>query len=182
MMATPSSQLQFIVPENEHRPYPDAALISTSGRTLYCEIKSKDETTPLDEKSVMVTIENARQQLPSDAPGIVWLSIPEAWSKQAGAKAIVDNAIKKKLKRSGRLVAVLVAFEIWEPQESGWLMQARFTAALNTKGRHYQKDVESTLEELGSYKNDSWHTLQDIVSVFYQRQVDFVRQKLTSEG
>jgi hypothetical protein len=130
----------------------------------------------------MNTIEQARKQLPKDRPGIVWITIPEEWSTQPGAKAVVEKGIRRALRRTDRLVAVMVAFEVWEAVGSGRLIQFRFTTALNITSRFYQDDVEAAIEEFGSSKRQEWYTLDEIVGAFFPKCVDFVSAKLANEA
>jgi hypothetical protein len=181
IMATPSCKLRFITPQNEEQPYYDAEITTPAGRTICCEIKAKDETTVLDERAVISTIEQARKQLPKSMPGMVWITIPETWSTQPGAKAIVDKAVLRALGKSGRLVAVLVAFEVWETVDTGRLMNFRFVSVQNVTSRFYQDDVDAVIQEFGSHRIPEWYTLDRVIEAFYPKSVDFVRKKLANE-
>lgn len=182
IMATPQSQLQFINPIGVKQHDYDAEITTPAGRKLCCEIKAKDQSTELCERTIKNTIEGARKQLPKDRPGMVWITIPEEWSKQAGAKTVVDKGVLNALGRSNRLVAVHVAFEVWEAVDSGRLISFRFTTALNTKSTFYEDDVEAAIAEFGSSKRPEWYTLDNIIRVFYSDCINFVSAKIGNEA
>lgn len=156
IMASPALQLRFVKPLGNPQGDYDAEITSPAGRLIFCEIKAKQENSELREKTIENSIETARKQLPKDGPGLVWITIPEQWASQIGAKAVVDKAINRALGNSDRLVAILIAWEIWIDDGDSRLMQFRFNATLNPRSIYYEDDIENAVDLFGSHKNEEW--------------------------
>ena len=75
------------------------------------EVKAKDEGTPLNESTIMGTIRDARKQLPKEGPGVVVLSLPEAWTNGPEVDGAVLDAVAKALRKSQRINSVVLLWE-----------------------------------------------------------------------
>jgi hypothetical protein len=71
IIAMPGFNFRFVVPTGNKGSDYEAEVTTPAGRTVFCEIKTKRESTPMSQKTVWNTLENARKQLPEDQPGMV---------------------------------------------------------------------------------------------------------------
>jgi hypothetical protein len=78
-----------------------------SGARGCCEAKSKVESTALSDASIRQSIRDARAQLPSDAPGIVFLSVPQTWLDDPAFRVRLETGVADVLRNTGRIVSVI---------------------------------------------------------------------------
>jgi hypothetical protein len=182
IMSHPSLQLRFIAPRGGKQDDYDAEIITSTHRTICCEIKAKEDTSDLTRKRIENSIETARKQLPKCKPGIVWIKIPEQWASQNGSRGIVDEAVRRALRNSNRIVAIMVAFQLWESDGDGMLTQFRFTVTVNKASKYYGDDISDLVKTLGIVQNGEWSPLRDLITSRFADCVSFVESKLASEG
>ncbi len=151
-----SLRLQFIVPSGiKGRDY-EAEFTSPAGRTVCCEIKTKRETTKLNQATVWNTLESARKQLPkADTAGVIFLKIPECSSCQTGWREIVEAAVAKVLRQSKRVVAVVPVWDEWHRLQGNWLSLCCHHPYVNRKSPLYSRDVEESLYDKFLLSNNS---------------------------
>ncbi len=180
MMAHPTLKLRFVNPTGIAGSDYDAEITSPADRLIYCEIKAKEEASELKQKAIENSIETARKQLPKGQPGLVWIRIPEQWTTQKGAKAIVDAAVQSALSSSDRLVAVLVAFQLWQSEGDEMLTQFRFTWTINEKSIYHGNDIKEAIMLFGSHTNEKWMPLREFVTSRFARMVEMVKSKIAN--
>ena len=78
-----------------------------SGARGCCEAKSKVESTALSDASIRQSIRDARAQLPSNAPGIVFLSVPQTWLDDPAFRVRLETGVADVLRNTGRIVSVI---------------------------------------------------------------------------
>jgi hypothetical protein len=181
IMSHPSLKLRLRKTTGSKRDDFDADITSPSGRLICCEIKAKEDTSEVTRKKIENSIEAARKQLPKNKPGLVWIRIPELWASQIGTKGIVDEAVRRALRKSNRLVAILAAFQLWQSDGDGMLTQFRFTVAVNKASKYYGDDIDAVIELLGSVQNDEWSPLRDLITSRFADWMEFAKSNLTSE-
>jgi hypothetical protein len=100
------------IPESNVRKVHDLAT-TVSGVTIACESKCKLETTQLSAKTVKNTLDDARDQLPRDRPGVVFLKIPEVWKTTVESVEQISTGVRSFLSTTGRVSAVITHQEQW---------------------------------------------------------------------
>lgn len=103
---------RFVSPSGtKHLDY-DVEIRLSSECQVNCEMKCKVEETPVSEGAVLNPLKKARNQLPEGTSGLVFLKVPEAWTRQGQKSAqIVSGAISSFLRNTSRIVAVILRWE-----------------------------------------------------------------------
>ncbi len=159
-LSDPSHDLRFIVPVGRKGSDYEAEVRTSAGRTVYCEIKTKTESTTLSEQTIWSTCEKARKQLPKGQPGLIFLRIPEAWVEIPGAKPLINRAIDKALRQSSRLVGIIVAWEVWEYYGAGRAVYYMYSATLNERSPLFSDDIRELVEGRPGRIRPGWVELQ----------------------
>jgi hypothetical protein len=158
----PDFRLRFVDPSKVRGSDYEAEFALPTGETVCCEIKTKSETTAITESTIRSTVSKARDQLPPDRPGVVVLSIPDHWATPDGAR-IANSAINRVLRRSNRIVAVVVCWTEWKRIEgSGWGFVSRFAPVYNTRSSFYSEQIETLIGRAGKLKNTEYIRFREI--------------------
>src|SRR6202043_2436841 len=72
----------------------DLELSHWNGIECCGEVKSKDEKTALSERTILASLKEARDQLPKDRPGVVFLKVPQSWSRDKDCLPMLNRAVK----------------------------------------------------------------------------------------
>ena len=86
---------------------------------MFCEIKTKKETTELRPKTLRYSLEDARTQLPKGEAGLILIKIPESWAMQPSSFEIINTSAIDFLGKSTRIAAVVVVWEVWLTVDAG---------------------------------------------------------------
>jgi hypothetical protein len=106
--------------------------------TLCCESKCKLEATVLSEATIFNSLRNAADQLPNDAPGVVFVKLPESWVRSSTIAASAPAALRGFFSRSGRTVEVVLHWEEWEATNSGGVVRlAKYREEVNKSSRFF---------------------------------------------
>lgn len=89
------------------------------GKSLSVEAKSRRAGIILAEKKLRSTLETARKQLPSSGPGVIFVSIPSAWTINPNAEDIIGNCINSFFRNSARVNFVVLIWHQWLALEKG---------------------------------------------------------------
>jgi hypothetical protein len=150
LVADSRFKLKFIVPvaNAPKGSCYEAEFTTAANRIVFCEIKTKRSDTPLTEKTITDTIQDARRQLPKGAPGIVLMQTPEPWRKAANFEAVIEAAVARPFRQSQRLVAVVFNWEEWV-QGAGEIDHRYFyegkIAHFNQKSPFFADDIPQSL-------------------------------------
>jgi len=131
-----------------------------------CEMKCKLEDTQLSESTIRGTLEGARRQLPDDRPGIVFVKIPEAWTRDPAVSAIMERALRRVFGSTGRISAVVFHWEEWHSSPSaGGIRLVRFRPELNQRARWPLAELVQILQRYRERPNTArWMSLQQLVA------------------
>jgi hypothetical protein len=91
-------ELEFVHPRN--------------GKLCCGEVKSKNEDTVLGENTIYNSLREARDQLPPDQPGFIFLKVPQKWYEAPELVATVSKAIASL--KSQRIVSVVLFSNVLE--------------------------------------------------------------------
>lgn len=147
----------------------DYDLEMTLGNTrVACETKCKMESTETSESTIWATLEKGRKQLPKDKPGILFVSVPEAWLSHPDAETHMASAINKLFRQSRRVSTIILSWEIWEQVTPGEFVGRRHFAT------HHHPSPYFSLEDYGVIlsldRPTAWRELVDIVSPYINPQ------------
>ena len=155
VMSDPELQFRFVDQEKHGGKVPDCEITTTTGRTLYCEIKAKEEETVMSSKSVSNALEAARKQLPKNSPGVILLRLPGSWNAETRdvAEACMA-AINKAFENSEKIVSVVVVAEkTQEAPASNPLVRSWYSYGIlgigNIGSPHFGDDIAPTIDKFG---------------------------------
>ncbi len=98
--------------------------IEIAGQIACADTKCKLEETARSERTVVSTLEEAREQLPRDKPGMVFVSLPQQWAIDDGVELtnFLKNSTEQFLRRgTQRIVSVKYhASMIYETRGKVW--------------------------------------------------------------
>ena len=116
----------------------DLELDLPSGEQAACEIKSKLESTPLSESSILNSLLDASKQVPKEKPGVVFLRLPESWIEDLMLKEAAETAAASFLRNSGRVVSLVYFWEEWRELDTGSLLRmVKWRNFDNPESRYY---------------------------------------------
>jgi len=92
------------------------------GVLVCCEVETKLESRILDSQGVWKTLDHARQQLPKDQPGLIFLRVLGHSDRDSltNTTTIVKTAVDRLFRQSGRLLGVIMLTRVyWGGRPSG---------------------------------------------------------------
>jgi hypothetical protein len=149
----------------------DYDLEMTLGETVVaCETKCKVEDTVLSENTIRNSLEKANSQLPKDKPGVVFLKIPELWTKDRGGNDLFGRAITSTFRNVKRSSAIVVHWEEWGGgSAAGAGGTRRFALGHNPNARFRLAQFGEFIEP---NRAAHWRGLEEAL---FGRRADFVR-------
>ena len=104
---------RFVVPSGKKGDDYDFEIKFSGGWVACADAKCKIETTTVDPNSVRSSLEQARQQLPPDRPGIIFVKVPQHWfqNRETMVQSLRDIATDF-LRGTGRVVSIKFYVEI----------------------------------------------------------------------
>jgi hypothetical protein len=165
LLAVPEFRFKFVTPTGVKGKDYEGEIVTSAGRTVCCEMKSRSEQLEPSQQTLWSTFEHARKQLPKGIPAIVLVKIPEDWVKKQDTKAMIEAALEKIFRQSNRIVAIVFIWEEWysAPQESK-LVASRIRSYPNKRSELYEDDIDETLSAMGRAGNPSWVHFQRLVA------------------
>jgi hypothetical protein len=100
-----NARFRFNKPIRQPKADFDLHVVFKNGNVGYGEIKSKRESEPLPKSGVLNSLRIARDQFPSDKPGVIFLKIPEAWIVSENRR-LIDEQVNEFLRNTEAIVAV----------------------------------------------------------------------------
>jgi hypothetical protein len=106
MLFLNSIPFRYVVPQGVKGKDYDVEVLYPDGVIACADAKCALEKADLREKAIANRLEKARQQLPSDRPGIIFVKTPPKWMEQSEFLSIVMQTTKALFQRSQRIVSV----------------------------------------------------------------------------
>jgi hypothetical protein len=106
MLFLNSVSFRYVVPQGVKGKDYDVEVIYPDGVIACADAKCALENTDLREKAIANKLEKARQQLPSDQPGIIFVKTPPKWMEESKFLSMVVETTKALFRRSQRIVSV----------------------------------------------------------------------------
>ncbi|MEQ8849880.1 hypothetical protein [Botrimarina sp.] len=165
VLACLNRQFSFVEPTGRKGCDYDAHFLSPAGRQLCCEIKAKSTSSLPSPQTILNTLESARKQLPKERPSIIYLRVPEHWSKETDLEAWFLRATEKLFRQSNRVVAAVLAVETWTEikDHSIWRTRLETYPYYNHRSRFFDEDVPQALEVWRTDREVEWFSLQNYV-------------------
>lgn len=142
----------------------EGEIVTSTGRVVYCEMKSKSEETTPSKQTLWETLEQARKQLPKGKPAMILVKIPEAWSRERDIRSIVDAATERIFRQSQRVVAIVLTWEEWHSTPEDFrVVINRVRPYPNRRSNLYAEDIEVILSTIGRASNPDWIQFRRVV-------------------
>lgn len=164
---------RYIVPHGQRGLDYDADIPLPDGGRVNIEMKCKVENTALSEGAVKNALHQARKQLPSGEPGLVFLKIPEVWVQQPAVATIVPSAIDAVLRGTTRIVGVIVRWEEVHvaSQDDGAAVLYRYRLERGARPHAVTAHVEGLLASLDNPGQGQWVSFHQIAArIFAETQ------------
>ena len=163
LLSSPEFKFRFINPSGVKGQDYEGEIVSSAGRLICCEMKSKSELTVPDELTLWRTFDVARQQLPKDQPGIVLIKIPETWVRYSMISSIVNNAVEKVFRQSQRLVGVVVTWSEKHNTDEEMLFLIKLKDYPNRQSKLFDNDISEIFAKLGRAHSPLWVQFRSLV-------------------
>jgi hypothetical protein len=99
----------FVVPRSRAGEDYDCLLTYADGRTACADAKCRLESSEMRPEAVHHALEAARKQnLPKNAPGVIFVKVPESWLKTDEVRLGVADVAKRFLRQTERIVSVIL--------------------------------------------------------------------------
>jgi hypothetical protein len=131
-------KFKFVPPTGVKGKDYDFAIEYADGRSACADAKCRLEGTKVRAETVKNSLSKARSNnLPPDAPGVIFVKVPQTWLEQDRVRKGIYSAVREFLRNTGRIVSVVVyatvAMEI--PAQKMTLLRHRFHEFLNSSHR-----------------------------------------------
>jgi hypothetical protein len=146
--------VQFVNPVGQKGFDYDTELYLPNGTKVCCEMKCKIEGTKLSKATLKETLRKARDQLPKDALGLIFVKIPEEWVKQQICEEVMLNTLQEFFRRTQRVFAVIFHWEEWYFRENTTSTQPIYDLAKAVRVVRFREEVNEKpkLKDLGINK------------------------------
>lgn len=161
---------RFVVPQGTREKDYDLEIFMPDGRSAFADTKCKIESTSISPSTIKTSLNKAREQLPPDSPGMIFLKVPDVWLKAShqwvandqGTETI-SSTIRAFLRGTGRIVSVKVYGAIIHLEGPHSLQFYEAREIDNEKSRFGTEwELFKELELFGTGPN--WLTLMKIVN------------------
>lgn len=155
---------QFVKPSNKLGLDFDVTAV-IDGMQVAIEMKTKLEETAPTANSVKDTLKTARDQLPKDQPGVVFLQLPEKWANTKEGRLALDDGLKLSFGGTSRRISAVVAhWERWRSLDTaGALRTHMFKYFPSPKARLPLPSLEKAVKSWGPQLSRNWIALERIV-------------------
>lgn len=164
LLATRDFQFRFVTPTGVKGQDYEGEIVTSTGRTVCCEMKSRSEQTSPSHQTLWSTFEKARKQLPKSKPAMILVKIPEAWTREHDIRTIVGAATERVFRQSQRIVAIVLTWEEWHSTPEGFrLVMNQVRPYPNKRSNLFAEDIDVVLSTIGRANNPDWVQFRRLV-------------------
>jgi hypothetical protein len=131
--------------------------------TVACEMKARMEGAAPTPKSVYRHLNRARDQLPRNAPSIIFVKIPQSWMLNDACWGALDDGVARLFRGTGRIAAVFVHWEEWGGAPPTPIRFGRFHCWPNPRSRIDVGPLLDGLIDTAQFGSKRWIELWDVV-------------------
>lgn len=153
---------RYVTPSGKKGTDYDGEITLPDNTIFYCEMKCKIEATKIGKQTVLTSLSAAREQLPAQKPGLVFLKIPETWVLDPEAPAVMAKALSEFLRNTSRVVAVVVQWEVQQIQGPGTRFFYQFRLERGSPPKSVSSATEALLNSLEVPAGGSWVSFRKI--------------------
>jgi hypothetical protein len=164
LLATRDFQFRFVTPTGVKGQDYEGEILTSTGRTVCCEMKSRSEQASPSHQTLWRTFEQARKQLPKSKPAMILVKIPEAWARKQDIRTIVEAATVRVFRQSQRIVAIVFTWEEWNSTPEGFrVVMNRVRPYPNKRSNLFAEDIDEILSTIGRANNRDWVRFRRLV-------------------
>lgn len=155
------THFSFVTPSGKKGKDYDAIVIF-SNIEIACEFKCKIEVTHFRENTIKETLKKAKDQLPKDKTGLIFIKIPEVWTTQENVAEKFYGVFFEFFRRTTRVNSIVVHWEEWSYFTNGQaLRMVRFDERVNPNSKI---SLGKILKEIEPNSNTfNWFYFDDLV-------------------
>lgn len=136
MLALAGTKFNFVIPGGPRGSSYDLR-IATSAGDVCADVKCRVENNlTLSKSAILNTLKGARTQLPKDQMGAFFLKLPQTWAPDGDIRPLIpmlDEAARDFLRGTGRVVAVVMYFNLVLPVDGGLGVYNLYRQELSTR-------------------------------------------------
>ena len=157
----------------------DVRILLPNGSAINCEMKCKLRSTALTMNTIKRSLDDARSQLPSQEPGLIFVRIPGRWTSEPSMLPIIDRTIRRFFGNKvvcTHIIGIVFHWERWFAVERRPGAAARahlFRPIANTNSRF--RDVGA--EVLGGLKQNAVYGIAEPLN--WTTTAEFVHRHLS---
>ncbi|MFZ2150926.1 MAG: hypothetical protein WAZ12_03605 [Candidatus Absconditicoccaceae bacterium] len=128
----------------------------TSNPTVNCEVKHKMESTELSEKTLERSLKEARSQLPDNEASLIFLKIPEEWTKQDNIYEVFQKTINNFFTSSNsqNVIGIVLRREQRNIHNEG-IFYWMYKLLENDKSKIINEEIKNLLTKISSKANEN---------------------------
>ena len=131
-------EFRFVIPQMAKGSDYDVELCYPDGLAVPADAKCKFETTKINPKSIVNSLEIGRKKLPADRPGIIFVKVPQRWIVDVENAAAMVEAGRKFLRNTDRIVAVTFYVSHLETRDNVVMHRHALRELTNETSRFHQ--------------------------------------------
>jgi hypothetical protein len=167
LLSAPQLHLRFRSPSGTRGQDYEGTVVSSWGRIVPWEAKSKVPSSALNAETIWRTLEEARRQLPKGRLGIILVRLPDEGAEAGDVKEISSEAVKRLFRQTRRVAAVIAFWRVWsklDQAEEGDVVSAPVSRVhVNPELGESDSDIRDVVAAVGRRFNTDWIQLQHLV-------------------
>jgi len=116
---------------------------------IHVEIKGKQESTKLSNKTIINSLNKARKQILSSKPGVIFIKIPQSWVSEKDSESIISTSVSYFFKNTERILAVIIIWVEIQTDSGMYRPIYKFRSYINKKSSQYALN-EHCIEKINS--------------------------------
>jgi hypothetical protein len=131
-----------------------------------CEMKTKVEVAARPSvTAIRASIEQARKQLPTDSPSVVFLKLPESWLDTVEGQSLALDGIREGMRQTRRINAVVAHWERWHKLPDGRAARVvMFEDLPNPNARQPLGGLQRAVKAGPESLHGNWREIDSIIS------------------
>jgi hypothetical protein len=155
-------RFRFVKPQGVRGEDYDYEAYPNSTDTICIEGKCKLTSTSLTEATIDQTLDKAREQLPKDKPGVIFVRVPEAWAGDDYLSTPFASVVSRFFRRTTRVAMVLVCSRVSIPFDGTKMMSPFVAREFFSERPNFAHAKNWNLAKTSMFESD-WPNIFDMV-------------------
>ena len=162
ILAFSGTKFRYIWPSKIPGQDFDIELQFNSGELGCADVKAKSESTEVTAQTVKNSLQAARQQLPADHPGVIFLKLPNKWATNVQHMVLAAKAASDFLDTTSRVVAAIVFFSV-DVFENGAVQTWIHSLEIHSNRHKFDRTLNWRVLRDDPRPPDTWVSLVEVV-------------------